>query len=1274
MPDPTSAAGQRADEFLAGGGELGHLTRSHDWAATTLGPAAQWPRSLKTAVRIMLTSRQPIWIGWGPELVYLYNDPYKAIIGGKHPWALGKPTATVWSEIWRDIEPLLATAMAGDGTYVENQLLIMERNGYPEETYYTFSYSPIPGDDGAPAGIICANTDETQRVIGERQMALLREVAARTADARSPEQAGRQCIAALASDPHDVPFALLYLAAPGEQRMHLVAATGIAAGHAAAPETLDPSGAPWGAAIGHQPGLPAPLPLDPRLGPWPAGAWSEPARQAVVLPLPAAGDSGSHGVLVVGLSPVRLFDDGYRDFLQLVAKQAAAGVANAEAWEAERRRAEALAAIDRAKTAFFSNVSHEFRTPLTLMLGPLEDALADRAELPERHGQLLDVAHRNSLRLLRLVNTLLDFSRIEAGRAQAAFQPTALAEFTRELASNFETVTARAGLALEIDCAPLPQPVFVDQGMWEKIVLNLLSNAFKFTFEGRISVRTAPSADGRHAVLEVADTGVGVPEHELPRLFERFHRVQGQQSRSFEGSGIGLALVQELVRQHGGSIAAESTPGRGTTFRVAIPFGREHLPAAQLLAAPDTAAPDAARADAFIEEALRWLPDTGTRVAIDGDETRAPQPAGSERARIVVADDNTDMREYVARLLGARWDVVAASNGQEALDAIRAGKPDLVLTDVMMPVLDGFGLLRAVRADPALSDLPVVMLSARAGEEARVGGLEAGADDYLVKPFSARELVARVRSNLDLARVRREAQAVLRESEARFRNMADHAPVMMWVTDASGSCSYLNRRWYEFTGQEREQALGFGWLDATHPDDHAGAEAAFLDANARRVPFRVEYRLRRFDGVYRWAIDAAAPRFTEDGDYLGYVGSVIDITERKEAEQLLQELNRQLARRVAEAGEQDRRKNEFLATLAHELRNPLAPLRNGVELIKRQGAAQPNRTPEVLAMMERQLAHMVRLVDDLMDIARVSRGKVELRQERVALAAVVQSAVETCRPLLDRARHTLAVDLPPHPVWLHGDPTRLAQVLANVMNNAAKYTPSGGHIAVRGRAVGATVVIEVEDNGEGIAPELAAQVFDLFVQGPQTIAAAQGGLGIGLSLVRKLVELHGGVVELHSAGPGQGTTVRITLPAAAHDDGEPLAPAGGAAEGEPSAGGRRVLVVDDNVDAAESLGMLLTGGGHQIRVVHSGHAAVEAAAAFRPDLVFLDIGLPDLSGYEVAASLRRSHPRNGMRIVALTGWGNEEAREKSAESGFDLHLTKPVPMEVLRHLLDERTE
>jgi PAS domain S-box-containing protein len=1272
---PPAPPATRADEFLSGGGELGALIRAHDWARTSLGPAADWPRSLKTAVRIMLTSRQPIWIGWGPELVYLYNDPYKAIVGGKHPLALGRPTAAVWSEIRADIEPLLSSAMTGDGTYVESQLLVMERNGYPEETYYTFSYSPIPGDDGAPAGIICANTDETQRVIGERQLALLRELASRTAEARNREQACARCIEALRTDAHDLPFALLYLAAPGEDRLRLMHATGLPAGHAAAPAFLERDESTWGAGgllgMGEACIVKS---LDPDLGPWPAEAWRLQAREAALLPITAAGESGSHGVLIVGLSPVRLLDARYRDFLALVARQAAAAIANAEAYEAEQRRAEALAEIDRAKTLFFSNVSHEFRTPLTLMLGPLEEALSERDAFQPRHRDLLDLAHRNSLRLLRLVNTLLDFSRIEAGRAQAAYQPTDLAGLTRELASNFEMVTERAGLRLAIACAPLPQPVYVDRGMWEKVVLNLLSNAFKFTFDGGITVELAASADGQAAVLTVADTGVGVPAHELPRLFDRFHRVQGQQSRSFEGSGIGLALVQELVRQHGGAIRAESEAGRGSRFIVSVPFGHEHLPAAMLLQAPADEAPDHVRAGSFVEEALRWLPGSHAPAAAAGPETvdpRAPPEPKEARGRIVVADDNADMREYISRLLGTRWDVIAVSNGEEALRSVRAVKPELLLTDVMMPKLDGFGLLRAVRSDPALADLPVVMLSARAGEEARVGGLEAGADDYLVKPFSARELVARVRSNLALAAVRREAGAALRESEARFRNMADHAPVMMWVTDPRGSCSYLNRGWYEFTGQHEAQALGFGWLQSTHPDDRLRAETTFLAANARRGPFQLEYRLRRADGSYRWCIDAGAPRFTEAGEFLGYVGSVIDIADRKEAEELLRELNQQLARRVAEAGEQDRRKNEFLATLAHELRNPLAPLRNGVELMKRLGATQPQRAPDILAMMERQLSHMVRLVDDLMDIARVSRGKVELRQETVELAPIVQSALEACRPLIDRARHEFTLEMPARPVWLHGDATRLAQVLGNVLNNAAKYTLPGGRIALRAQVVGGTAVIEVQDNGVGIAPELSMQVFDLFVQGPQTVATAQGGLGIGLSLVRRLVEMHGGVVGVHSEGEGRGTTVRITLPlapeAAARDGGLD----GAGADAPP---GCRVLVVDDNVDAADSLGMLLAGGGHEIRVVHTGQAALVTAASFQPELVLLDIGLPDVSGYEVAASLRQGRNHPGLRIVALTGWGNDEARARSAESGFDLHLTKPVEIGVLQQLLRDQQD
>jgi signal transduction histidine kinase/DNA-binding response OmpR family regulator len=765
-----------AGDPLAGGGELGALMRAYDWRSSPLGPPASWPQSLKTAVRIMLTSRQPMWLGWGPELTYLYNDAYRSIIGGKHPWALGQPVEEVWRELRDQIGPMLATAMGGvEGTYVEAQQLIMERNGYPEETYYTFSYSPVPDDEGEPGGIICANTDDTQRVIGQRQLTLLGALAAETADARTPREACERAAAVLGRIPNDAPFAVIYMADHPGAEMALIGASGVASGHPAAPARLEAgSDVPWPIGQAFRSGAPvlvkdAGARFDQLL---PSGPWSRPPSQAVVLPIEPVGESGPCGALVVGLNPFRLYDESYDGFLKLVAGQITTAVTNATAYEEERRRAEALAELDRAKTLFFSNVSHEFRTPLTLMLGPLEDVLAkpDDDVLPDNR-RLVETAHRNGQRLLKLVNNLLDFSRIEAGRVKAAFEPLDLAAFTAELASSFRSATDRAGLRLEVDAPPLPQPVYVDREMWEKVVLNLVSNAFKFTLEGAITVAVRPAPEGDGVEVEVRDTGVGVPPEELPRLFERFHRVEGARGRTVEGSGIGLALVSELVRLHGGRIEVESRPGVGTAFRIRLPYGATHLAGEQVRPAAEPGV-GPVRALAFVDEALRWLPGeaAGAPWPVSGEivgEAAETPPAAAAGARVLLADDNADMRAYLARLLTARgYRVTAVADGRAALEAARQAAPDLILTDVMMPDLDGFALLQAVRKSPELADIPVILLSARAGEEARVEGMNAGADDYLVKPFSARELLARVSANLQLAGMRREAAEALRE-EAR---------------------------------------------------------------------------------------------------------------------------------------------------------------------------------------------------------------------------------------------------------------------------------------------------------------------------------------------------------------------------------------------------------------------------------------------------------------------------------------------------------------------------
>ncbi|MGC4060194.1 MAG: histidine kinase dimerization/phospho-acceptor domain-containing protein [Aquabacterium sp.] len=450
--------------FLAGGGEMGELMRAFDWRQTSLGEPATWPRSLKTVVRIMLTSSQPIWIGWGSELRYLYNDPYRSIIGGKHPWTLGRPASEVWQELWDEIDPLLSSAMSGDGTFVESQLLIMERNGYPEETYYTFSYSPIPGDDGQPAGIICANSDETRRVIGERQLLLLRHMAADAADAKTVDDAVACCMNAIRSNDRDLLFTLVFLRQHGKARLRLAGCIGDGSpSWRQAIHEMDPMASPWDVQTVMQSGQVRviTLPASDDFA-WPSGGWKMPAQRALLLPISSPGEGGQEGVLLVGLNPHRLLDERYEDFLALVAQQLASAIANAQAYEIERQRAEELARLDLAKTQFFSNVSHEFRTPLTLMQGPLADALTDAA-LPPLARSRLEMVDRNVLRMTKLVNSLLEFSRIEAGRHESVFRPTDLAAFTQDLASTFRSAMERAGLQFEVSCQTLSQPAYIDR-------------------------------------------------------------------------------------------------------------------------------------------------------------------------------------------------------------------------------------------------------------------------------------------------------------------------------------------------------------------------------------------------------------------------------------------------------------------------------------------------------------------------------------------------------------------------------------------------------------------------------------------------------------------------------------------------------------------------------------------------------------------------------------------------------------------------------------------
>jgi signal transduction histidine kinase len=637
-----------------------------------------------------------------------------------------------------------------------------------------------------------------------------------------------------------------------------------------------------------------------------------------------------------------------------------------------------------------------------------------------------------------------------------------------------------------------------------------------------VSVR----GEGSWAVLEVEDTGVGVPDHEVPRLFERFHRVQGTHGRTHEGSGIGLALVQELVKQHGGSVVARSSQGQGSTFTVRIPFGADHLPQDRLGKPPLLAAIEIG-AQTFVQEALRWLP--GSKVKTAG-ETHGPGPSSPELAshksrfastlgsRIVLADDNADMRDYLQALLQPFYEVEAVADGEQALESIRRLRPALVLSDVMMPKLDGFGFLKALRADPTLHSLPVILLSARAGEESRIEGLDSGADDYLIKPFAARELLARVGSLVERSRVQQELEAA------------------------------------------------------------------------------------------------------------------------------------------------DLHKNEFLAMLAHELRNPLAPIRNAGELLSRTFPGNSN-VRAATATIERQVTHLSRMVDDLLDISRITQGRIELRMKPVAFAEVISRGIEIVGPVIQQKRHRVTFVSSRRPLLVNGDPERLVQCISNVLTNAAKYTDPRGEIHVEESEREGEAVVTITDNGAGIPAELLPRIFDLFVQGDRTLDRAQGGLGIGLSIVKRVLEKHNGKIVASSDGAGRGSKFEIRLPLM-----EASATLSGKAATAKSPA-RRIVVVDDNTDSADSLTMVLGFDGHEVLAVYTGLQAIEQAERFKPDVMLIDIGLPDLDGYEVARRIRAIPALQSICLVAVTGYGQDADKDRAHAAGFSEHLVKPIEFPTLERVL-----
>jgi signal transduction histidine kinase len=1071
-----------------------------------------------------------MYIAWGKEFTQFYNDGYRPILGStKHPAAMGRSTKFTFAEIWNIIGPMFEGVMEGKAVGFTDFMLPMDRHGFTEECYFIFSYSPIKQEDGSTGGVLVTVTETSDRVLGERRLKTLRELGDRTYQCKNLADTSTCILQVLDNNRLDIPFSLLYSLDANENKYVLEGGTGIDFDKSAisvenvielAPETsLDAVAVSTiFQTISFKEGLP----------------WPEAPHQCCICLLSRPDQSKGFGLLILGISPRLRYETQYQNFFKLLNDQVVTALTNVHAFEEERKRVEALAEIDRAKTAFFSNISHEFRTPLTLMLGPLEELLHSQANLKSKEIENVEAAHRNAIRLLRLVNTLLDFSKIESGRTDATFRLADLRIFTKDITSNFRSLIEKARLDFKLQLGTLSDNVYVDYGMWEKIVFNLLSNAFKYTLHGSISIGL--EQQGQHVVLTVSDTGVGIPEKEIPRMFERFHRIANAAGRSYEGTGIGLSLVAELVKIHHGTITVSSKFGMGTTFTVTIPVGYGHLPTERIIHESGDTYASAIR-DSFLREAELHAETSGMHKRFLGNDA---SENSDHATTILVVDDNADMIKYLVRLLENNYRIATASNGRQALEKVSENKPDLIISDIMMPVMDGVQLLKEVKANPGTANIPVMLLSARAGEESRIEGFDVGADDYLTKPFSAKELLSRVKAQINISRTRSHLNKLLSQ-------VFEQTPAAITIIRKKNYMVEFANDLYLQLVDKGNDFIGKPLLVSMPELEGQVIPRLLDDVMSTGIPYEgkeLEVYLHRhgrrdktyFNFVYH-------PLREQNGLITGVIVVCFEVTElviaKNRAETAEADLEHKVKQRTVELQEKNAlllkanaELEQFAYVASHDLQEPLRKIRTFTSILERNFPDNA-QARQYFEKIHSSSDRMARLIKDVLDYSRLSSQTPPF--EPVDLNKVLASVLVDFELLIEeRKAEIISTQLP----TVQGLDRQLHQLFANLVSNALKFSEGSPVLKISYRTVSGAEVkefpygyesyveIRFEDNGVGFDPKYAEQIFVIFqrLHGKET-----SGTGIGLALCKKIVQNHHGVIRVESS-PGHGSSFFVYLP------------------------------------------------------------------------------------------------------------------------------------------------